>query len=186
MKGIRKGWGCGFLQLETSVDWAFLKEGFICINFIYVFSSIFYTFPSMEHPNAVEPHPLLAAPSAQSSTRLFHHRNGVHLFGPCAPALPGTALNNWDNNCYSSPPWYSCFENFLSYLCLIVYFPRRADVDFLHLELAEGTVSRLGMTGQENQQWHRWSHRGQEEVRLSFTFVWGSRAAQPRLRAALN
>lgn len=121
------------------------KWVFICINFIYIFSSIFYTFSSVEPPKCCRTTSTFNSPiSPELHTWLFHHtEKGVHLFGSCTINAPRNCIK-CANNFFSSTPQYSWFENFLNYLCLIMYFPRRADADSPHLGMAEGTASRPG------------------------------------------
>lgn len=121
--------------------WKFL---FVLILYTYLVAFSIH-FLLWSHPNVVEPRQLLTAPSAQNSTRdsSITQKRGFTCLAPAPSMLPGIVLNV-QTIFFSSTPQYSLFENFLNYLCLIMYFPRKADEDSSHLGMAEGTASRPG------------------------------------------
>lgn len=115
----------------------------------------------------MEPHQLLTAPSAQSSTPLFHHTEmGLRLFGSCVTNTPRNCIKRVSLQFLFSHSTVCVFWEFSNNV-----FPRRQQwilcVQGWQREQCPGQGS---VTEPESQRWYKWSPRGQERRDLALPF----------------
>lgn len=127
----------------------------------------------MEPPKFVDPHQLLTAPSAQNSTRLFHHTEmGAHLFASCVINTPRNCIKWVNQQFLLSHSTVFVFWDFLSYLCLQTSFPGKADVDSLHSGMAEvqSREARAGWPSRKASTDTNYPTEDKREARLALPF----------------